>query len=133
MQSTPQMVFWLVVVLLMIPASLWLLKRSGWAGRAASAASSAQVLQMVAQTTLGPGQKVVTIEVNAGGERTWLILGVTGQSISNLSQMPAPEATALSNQGQASSRMTSALPPAFAALLHRFQTQQPPSTVQEVV
>ncbi len=132
MQSTAQMVVWMVVVLLMIPASLWLLKRSGWAGRAASGAPSAQVLQLVAQTTLGPGQRVVTLEVNAGGERTWLILGVTGQSISTLSQMAAPAVPA-EGQTAATDRVTSALPPAFAALLQRFQSQPTQSTVQEVV
>ena len=30
MQSTGLMLFWFVVVLIMIPVSLWLLKRSGW-------------------------------------------------------------------------------------------------------
>ncbi len=132
MQSTAQMVVWMVVVLLMIPASLWLLKRSGWAGRVASGTSPAQVLQVVAQTSLGPGQRVVTLEVNAGGERTWLILGVSGQSISTLSQMVAPAVSAEGLKGSPD-RVTSALPPAFAALLQRFQTQPTPTTTQEVV
>jgi len=132
MQSTAQTVVWMVVVLLMIPASLWLLKRAGWAGRAASGASPEQVLQVVAQTTLGPGQRVVTMEVNAGGERKWLILGITGQSITTLSQMDAP---AIPADGQAGTtdRVTAALPPAFAALLQRFQSQPTPSSAQKVV
>jgi flagellar protein FliO/FliZ len=91
MQSAAQMVFWLVVVLLLIPASLWLVKRTGWAGRTPGALAPEQMLRTVAQTNLGPGQRVVTLEVNAGGDRTWLILGVTGQTITTLSQMPAQQ------------------------------------------
>lgn len=119
MQSIGQMVFWLVVVLLMIPASLMLLKRSGLAQRSVGGVTADQVLRMVAQTSLGPGQKVVTLEVSAGGSKTWLILGVTGQQITTLSQMPAPDMPASETTAQA----PTAVPPVFAALLKRVQGQ----------
>ncbi|HET6787007.1 MAG TPA: flagellar biosynthetic protein FliO [Aquabacterium sp.] len=93
MQSTGLMVFWLVVVLAMIPVSLWLLKRSGMAGNALKGGGPA-VLQTVAQTNVGPGQRVVTVELNAGGERTWLVLGVTQQQITPLHTLAAPAASA---------------------------------------
>jgi flagellar protein FliO/FliZ len=43
---------------------------------------------------LGTGQKVITVELNAGGERTWLVLGVTPQQITTLHTLPAPDAGA---------------------------------------
>lgn len=127
MQSIGQMVFWLVVVLLMIPASLFLLKRSGLAQRSLGGVTKDQVLRTVAQTALGPGQRVVTLEVSAGGQKTWLILGVTGQQITTLSQMPAPveSGASLEEPGNQSPDMgAAAMPPAFAALLKRVQGQR---------
>ncbi|HEX5373149.1 MAG TPA: flagellar biosynthetic protein FliO [Aquabacterium sp.] len=114
MQSTGLMVFWLVVVLAMIPASLWLLKRSGMVGNALKGGGPA-VLQTVAQTNVGPGQRVVTVELNAGGERTWLVLGVTQQQITALHTLAAPA-------GSASPQTSAQLPPAaqaFSSLLRR--------------
>lgn len=90
MQSTGLMMFWMVVVLVMIPVSLWLLKRSGLAA-GVGAASSDAMLKTISQVQLGQGQKVVTIEVNAGGDRTWLVLGVTPQQITSLHTLPAPD------------------------------------------
>ena len=88
MQSTGLMLFWVAVVLIMIPLSLWLLKRSGMAGAAGGPAHA--VLKPIAQVQLGQGQRVVTVEVDAGGERTWLVLGVTAHQITPLHTLAAP-------------------------------------------
>lgn len=93
MQGTGQALGGFVLVLLLIPVALWLLKRSGLAQRMGLAqvpAGQMQVLRTVAQTSLGPGQRVVTVEVNAGGQRQWLVLGVTAHQINTLLHMPAP-------------------------------------------
>ena len=89
----------LLVLLVMIGALAclpWLLKR--WqqrqqAGRNVTG-TSAQVLASVA---VGPGQRVVTVEVGHGAQKTCLVLGVTAQSIHCLhvlgqaaAQQPAP-------------------------------------------
>jgi len=97
MQSTGQALGGFVLVLLLIPVALWALKRSGLAQRIGLAqvqAGQTQVLRTVAQTSLGPGQRVVTVEVNAGGQRQWLVLGVTANQINTLSQMSVPNTPA---------------------------------------
>lgn len=109
MQSTGLMVFWLLIVLALIPVSLWLLKRSGVAGMQGEGAAA--VLKPVAQVSLGNGQRVVTIEVNSGEQRTWLVLGVTGQQINTLHTMDAPAV-------QPGASELRPLPP-FAQLLRR--------------
>lgn len=73
----------LLVLLAMIGALAclpWLLKR--WQQRQQAARNvsgiSAQVLASVA---VGPTQRVVTVEVGQGAQKTCLVLGVTAQSI----------------------------------------------------
>ncbi|HNT37518.1 MAG TPA: flagellar biosynthetic protein FliO [Rubrivivax sp.] len=81
---------WLALVLLAIPAALWLLKRTplAQAGRPGTA-------RMVAVLPLSTSQRVVTVEVGHGEQRLWLVLGVTPQGISNLYTMaPQDEAAA---------------------------------------
>ncbi|GAB1389222.1 MAG: hypothetical protein AMXMBFR78_28920 [Rubrivivax sp.] len=88
---------WLALVLLAIPGSLWLLKRTPLAqgGRPGTA-------RTVAVLPLSASQRVVTVEVGHGEQRLWLVLGVTPQGISNLYTMapqdeeplpPSPAAT----------------------------------------
>lgn len=124
MQSTGLMVFWLLIVLALIPVSLWLLKRSGMA-TGLQGEGAAAVLKPVAQVSLGNGQRVVTIEVNSGEQRTWLVLGVTGQQINTLHTMDAPAVS----PGAATA---TPLPP-FAQLLRRVTERQPssPGTPQD--
>ena len=76
---------WLALVLLAIPGSLWLLKRTPLAqgGRPGTA-------RTVAVLPLSASQRVVTVEVGHGEQRLWLVLGVTPQGISNLYTM-APQ------------------------------------------
>lgn len=92
----------LAAVLALIPIAVWLLKRLG-----AGTTVQASGLQVVSQLPLGTGQRVVVLQA---GDR-WLLLGVTGGSITRLGSLPRPpvEATA-ANAAPIS-------PPSFAALL----------------
>jgi flagellar protein FliO/FliZ len=77
---------WFVAVIAMIPAALWLLKRTplgGGAGGRAGAPRTVAVLPLSAQ------QKLVTVEVGQGDDRLWLVLGVTPQGIRTLHTMAA--------------------------------------------
>ena len=75
---TPLVSFAIVVAL--IPVALWLLKRTPLA----AASGAAGVLRTVAALPIGPGQRIVTVEVGQGVERRWLVLGVTAQHIATL-------------------------------------------------
>lgn len=100
------MVMWFVIVLALIPISLWVLKRSGVAGAVSRAEGCA--MRTVGQHVLGQGQRLVTVEVGQGDQRTWLVLGVTPHSIQTVHTM-AP---------QGSAPQDAAVPaPAFAQLL----------------
>jgi flagellar protein FliO/FliZ len=80
---------WLGFVALLIPVALWLLKRTPLGGAAQGAAS----MRCVGVLPLSPSQRIVTVEVGQGDEKRWLVLGVTGQSISTLHTLTAqPEA-----------------------------------------
>jgi len=73
------MVLVLLLVLALIPVSMWLLKRMG-AGTPAAAAG----MKVVAQLPLGPRERLVVVEA---GER-WLVLGVTAASINRVAALP---------------------------------------------
>jgi len=45
--------------------------------------------RLVSTLSLGPQQKVVTVEVGPPNDRVWLVLGVTAQSIQCLHTTPA--------------------------------------------
>ena len=102
-------VLWFIAILAMIPLALWLLKRTP-AVRGAGAASG--VMRHVATLPLAPNQRLVTVEVGAGEDRKWLVLGVTPQSIATLHTM-AP-------QGELVAGMPAQVPP-FAQLLNRLR------------
>ena len=88
MPSTGLTVLWFLGVVALIPLTLWLLKRSGLAQGQMGA--SANLLRTVSQLNIGPGQRLMTVEVGSGEARTWLVLGVTAQHIQTLHTM-APE------------------------------------------
>ncbi|CAN5268310.1 N/A [soil metagenome] len=77
---------WFLLILCLIPLVLWLLKRTPLGGSSASG-----VMRLVAQLPLSPNQRLVTVEVGAGSDRRWLVLGVTGAQITHLHEM-APQA-----------------------------------------
>ena len=73
----------LLVLLIMIGALATLprlLKR--WQQRQQAAKGLPSIsAQVLASVTIGPGQRVVTVEVGQGTEKTCLVLGVTAQNI----------------------------------------------------
>ncbi len=76
----------LVLILALIPLILkWFQQRYGLGVR--GSASSSRIVSVL---PLGPQQRVVTVEVGAPGQQTWLTLGVTPQSITCLHVGPAP-------------------------------------------
>ncbi len=87
MASSGLTVLWFVVIVALIPITLWLLKRSGLATGGVGAHAS--LIKPVSQLNIGPGQRLVTVEVGSGDARTWLVLGVTAQQINTLHTMPA--------------------------------------------
>ncbi|RZI84436.1 MAG: flagellar biogenesis protein [Rubrivivax sp.] len=82
MQSTGMLVFWFVFIIALIPVTLFVLKKSGLAKGAIGSGDA--VLKTVSHLSLGPGQRIVTVELGAGDQKTWLVLGVTAQSITTL-------------------------------------------------
>jgi flagellar protein FliO/FliZ len=78
---------WFVAILALIPALLWLLKRTPLGG-----AGSQGQMRTVAQLQISPNQRLLTVEVGQGDDRRWLVLGVTAQNINTLHVMaPQPE------------------------------------------
>ncbi|HOB96505.1 MAG TPA: flagellar biosynthetic protein FliO [Aquabacterium sp.] len=78
-----------VAILALIPAALWLLKRTPMGG----AANGLAPMRVVGALPLAPNQRLVTVEVGQGEQRRWLVLGVSPGGISTLHDM-APQADA---------------------------------------
>ena len=72
-----------VLVLALIPAALWLLKRTPLGGSAAGAP-----MRLVGALPLAPNQRLVTVEVGQGEHRRWLVLGVSPNGINTLHSLP---------------------------------------------
>ena len=96
---------WFIAIIVMIPAALWLLKRTPMGG-----AASNGVMRSVAALPLSASQRIVTIEVGQGEARRWLVLGVTAHNITTLHTL-APQ----------DEPPTSAPLPAFAQLLGKLR------------
>jgi flagellar protein FliO/FliZ len=95
------------LILALIPAALWLLKRTPLGG-----AASGTAMRLVGALPLAPNQRIVTVEVGSGDDRRWLVLGVTPAGINTLHTL-APQADA--------PVATAPTLPAFAQLLQRQQ------------
>jgi flagellar protein FliO/FliZ len=93
------------LILALIPAALWLLKRTPMGG-----AGSGNGLRLVAALPLAPNQRIVTVEVGQGDDRRWLVLGVTPAGINTLHSLP-PQADA--------PQTAAAALPLFSQLLQR--------------
>jgi flagellar protein FliO/FliZ len=76
------MLFALVLVLALIPASMWLLKRLGAGSNAPGAG-----MKVISQLTLGPRERLVVVEA---GDR-WLLLGVTASSVNRVGTLTKGE------------------------------------------
>jgi flagellar protein FliO/FliZ len=111
MPSSGLTVLWFLAIVALIPLTLWGLKRSGLVSGAMAGAQA--MIRPVGQFNIGPGQRVVTIEVGSGDDKTWLVLGVTAQSINTLHTMAPQSLPAGDANGQ----------PAFTAMLRRAVSQ----------
>ena len=102
-----------LLILALIPAALWLLKRTPMGGGA-----SGQGLRLVGALALAPNQRIVTVEVGSGDDRRWLVLGVTPAGISSLHSL----------QPQAEPPASGPALPGFAQLLQRQQRSAAPGS-----
>ena len=57
-----------------------------------SGSTGIEASKLLSTVAVGPQQRVVTVEVGPQGARTWLVLGVTGQSINCLHALPVSSA-----------------------------------------
>ena len=76
----------LIGVVALIPVALWLMRRSGVVGGGQN-----HLLQTVSTLALSPSQRVVVVALRQGALQRWMVLGVTGESITNLLTVDAPE------------------------------------------
>jgi flagellar protein FliO/FliZ len=104
---------WFIAIVAMIPAALWLLKRTPLGGAGAQG-----VMRSIAVLPISSSQRIVTVEVGSGDERRWLVLGVTPQAISTLHSM-AP-------QGDAPPAAALPAPP-FAQMLRQWREPKGPT------
>jgi len=105
----------LFVVLAMIVAAGWLLRRLQHRAGMGPGARRGQVISVVAQQMLGAREKVVVVDV----EGTWLVLGVTQQHVQTLHTLPRPaDAATAATHGIHSDHNTGGTkPPSFADAL----------------
>jgi flagellar protein FliO/FliZ len=100
--SFAPMAFALLIVLGLVGAAAWAMRRVGLAPRA----GGARALRLVGQLSLGPRERVVIVEV---ADR-WLLLGVASGSISRLGSVPKGETGG-----------APAAPPNFGSLVERLR------------
>jgi len=74
---------WLLVVVALIPAVLWLVKRMGLVKLPANSG-----LRTISIQSISPTHRIQTVEVGEGEDRVWLVLGVTPHSITTLHTLP---------------------------------------------
>ena len=103
-----------VLILALIPAALWLLKRSPLGG-----ASGSSGLRLVGALALSPNQRLVTVEVGSGQDRRWLVLGVSSAGIQTLHSLPP--------QAEAPAPAAGPVLAGFATLLQRQRAVQAPA------
>ena len=104
-----------VLILALIPAALWLLKRSPLGG-ALGASRSHSGLRLVGALALSPSQRLVTVEVGTGDDRRWLVLGLSAAGIQTLHSLPPQPEPAAQAHGPALT--------GFAQLLQRQRAAQ---------
>lgn len=101
-----------IAVLAVLP---WLLRR--WQQRQLVARGVQGVQTQVLSTmALSPGQRIVVVEVDQGGQRTRLVLGVTAQNIHCLHVLGGPTPAATADAGTAPAATST-----FAGALEQLQ------------
>ena len=98
---------WFVLVLALIPAALWVLKRMTVVKGTQTAPS-----RVVGMLPLSSSQRLLTVEVGQGNDKIWLVLGVTPSSIQLLHTLPPQEVGPVSTPASAS----------FAQILQRWRS-----------
>jgi len=88
--SIVQLVLGLAVVIALLFASLWLLKRIS-----APRGEAAGLIRVIAGTAVGPRERVVILEVG----NTWMVLGVAPGQVSALAEIPRINLAPRSNSG----------------------------------
>ncbi len=83
-----QSLFTVVLFLALLACTPYLLRRLQARRLGASGMVDGEASKLLSTVVVGPQQRVVTLEVGPQGARTWLVLGVTGQSISCLHVLP---------------------------------------------
>jgi len=78
-ESLAQLLFGFAIVIALIFASLWLLKRLS-----APRGQAAGLLKVIAATAVGPRERVVVVEMGDN----WLVLGVAPGRVTPLHQLP---------------------------------------------
>ena len=111
MQGAWTSLLWFVAIVALIPAALWLLKRTPLGGSASGAP-----MRLVGALPLAPNQRLVTVEVGQGDDRRWLVLGVSPAGISTLHSLP-PQA-----------ELPAALPGAGSVFAQLLQRQRKPGS-----
>ena len=80
------LLFWFFAVLVLIPGSLWLLKRS----RLGGAMGGQGPVKVLSQTPLGTGQRLVIVEVRHGhAAPQTMMLGVTPHQVNFVALLPS--------------------------------------------
>lgn len=87
-QSLISVVVFVALLALLPWAVKWVQRRQSGVGGVQQTAS-----RLISVLAVGPHQRVVTVEVGPADARTWLVLGVTPQTITTL-HTTAPGATA---------------------------------------
>jgi flagellar biogenesis protein FliO len=80
------LLFWFFAILVLIPGSLWLLKRS----RLGGAIGGQGPVKVISQTPLGTGQRLVIVEVRHGSAPPQtMMLGVTPHQVNLVALLPS--------------------------------------------
>ncbi len=87
-----QSLFTVVLFLALLACMPYLLRRLQARRLGSSGAADGAASRLLSTVVVGPQQRVVTLEVGPQGARTWLVLGVTGQSINCLHVLPVNHA-----------------------------------------
>ena len=94
MTQTLVSVGFFVLLLALIPVGLkWVQQRSG----SSAGGGIASVSKIISAVAVSPHQRVVTVEVGPEGARTWLILGVTAQTITCLHSVAVESKTEINS------------------------------------
>ena len=90
-----QSLFTVVLFLALLACTPYLLRRLQARRVGASGMADGEASKLLSTVVVGPQQRVVTLEVGPLGARTWLVLGVTGQSINCLHVLPVDAVNAV--------------------------------------